>query len=627
MRVASRVALGAQALLALALPDAHAQSTEARLPTAVVTPSRLVQSIDDALPSTTVITRTDIDRWQSTDLVGALSREAGVQFARSGGPGSASSLFLRGANSSQVLVLVDGVPLNAAVGGAASLGGIALDTVDRIEISRGNLSSLYGSAAIGGVVQIFTRGAGAAGASLVAEGGQGRNFNGVASASTELGGLRLGASVGTRRTDQFSAIDAARVVPGPFAPGANPDRDANESTSGSVGATYRTQGGTLFAANAWGSTNRTDFDSTADGPAATHEERSTITAWNARVRSPLTATWESQLQVGEMKDSSRNRSSEPWSFSNGEFESTNRQANWTNEVAVNDRVTAQLGVEHLQQRGASTAFDPSFANVLTEFRRNVTSAWGGVNGRADRQLVQVNVRVDSYSDVGSATTGLVSYGYKLTPEWRAIAQVSNAFRAPSFSDLYYPFFGNPGLEPEKSRSGELGLHYVAGRTTLRAALYRTDTRDLIVYEPATQRAENVDRARATGVEAGASGRAGPWEWSGNLNVVRAVNADTDERLLRRAPYVVNAGLAYDAGRWRAGVELSYVGPRDDLDINTFQRTELAAYTLARIVGTWRVTDAMALRARVENLTDEKYETVSGYNVQPRTAFVGVELRL
>ena len=217
MTVAVRVALCAQALLALALSNAHAQSAEARLPTAVVTPSRIVQSIDDALPSTTVITRAEIERWQLSDLVGTLSREAGVQFARSGGPGSASSLFVRGANSSQVLVLVDGVPLNAAVGGAASLGGIALDTVDRIEISRGNLSSLYGSAAIGGVVQIFTRGAGAPGASLLAEGGQGRNFNGAASASTDLGGLRLGASIGTRRSDQFSAIDAARVVPGPFA--------------------------------------------------------------------------------------------------------------------------------------------------------------------------------------------------------------------------------------------------------------------------------------------------------------------------------------------------------------------------------------------------------------------------
>jgi vitamin B12 transporter len=627
MRSTVSAALGAAALLSFALSGAHAQTTEARLPTAVVTPSRIAQSLDDALPATTVITRTEIERWQLTDLAGALARETGVQFAQSGGPGSAASLFLRGANSSQVLVLVDGVPLNAAVGGAATLGGITLDTVDRIEVARGNLSSLYGSAAIGGVVQVFTRGAGKPGASLVLDGGQGHNFNGAASASGDLGGLRIGASVGTRRSNQFSAIDTARVIPGPFAPGANADLDANESTSGSVGASYRTQGGTLFAANAWGSTNRTDFDSTSDGPDATHEERSTISAWNARVRSPLTATWDSQLQLGEMRDHSRNRSSDPFSFNNGEFESTNRQATWTNEVVVSDKVKAQLGVEYLQQRGASTAFDPNFANALTEFSRNVTSVWGGLNGSTERQLVQLNVRHDRYSDVGSATTGLIAYGYKLTTEWRAIAQVSNAFRAPSFSDLYYPFFGNSRLESERSRSGELGLHYVAGGTTMRAALYRTDTRDLIVYDPASQRAENVDRAQSTGVELGAGGRTGRWDWNGNVNVVRAVNADTDERLLRRAPYVVNAGLAYDAERWRAGVELSYVGPRDDLDINTFQRTELEAYTLARIVGTWRITPAVALRARVENLTDEKYETVSGYNVQPRTAYVGVELKL
>jgi vitamin B12 transporter len=627
MRSTVSAALGAGALLSFALSGAHAQTTEARLPTAVVTPSRIAQSLDDALPATTVITRTEIERWQLTDLAGALARETGVQFAQSGGPGSAASLFLRGANSSQVLVLVDGVPLNAAVGGAATLGGITLDTVDRIEVARGNLSSLYGSAAIGGVVQVFTRGAGKPGASLVLDGGQGHNFNGAASASGDLGGLRIGASVGTRRSNQFSAIDTARVIPGPFAPGANADLDANENTSGSVGASYRTQGGTLFAANAWGSTNRTDFDSTSDGPDATHEERSTISAWNARVRSPLTATWDSQLQLGEMRDHSRNRSSDPFSFNNGEFESTNRQATWTNEVVVSDKVKAQLGVEYLQQRGASTAFDPNFANALTEFSRNVTSVWGGLNGSTERQLVQLNVRHDRYSDVGSATTGLIAYGYKLTTEWRAIAQVSNAFRAPSFSDLYYPFFGNSRLESERSRSGELGLHYVAGGTTMRAALYRTDTRDLIVYDPASQRAENVDRAQSTGVELGAGGRTGRWDWNGNVNVVRAVNADTDERLLRRAPYVVNAGLAYDAERWRAGVELSYVGPRDDLDINTFQRTELEAYTLARIVGTWRITPAVALRARVENLTDEKYETVSGYNVQPRTAYVGVELKL
>ena len=406
MKAALSAALGLPALLSLVYSGAHAQSTDVRLPTAVITPSRITQSLDDTLPSTTVITRTDIERWQLTDLTAALAREAGVQFAQTGGPGGAASLFMRGANSSQVLVLVDGIPLNAGVGGAATLGGISLDTIDRIEITRGNLSSLYGSAAIGGVVQIFTRGVGAPGATLLIEGGQGRNYNGAASAAADLGNGRVGGAIGARGSKQFSAIDAARVIPGPFAAGANPDIDGNSNTSGSLGASYRTADGTVFSANAWGSTNRTDFDSTADGATATHEERSTITAWNARVRTPLTPAWDSQLQAGEMRDHSVNTSSDPFSFNNGEFESTNRQAAWSNELAVSERVKAQLGVEYLDQRGASTAFDPNFGNALTEFSRSVTSVWTGLNGSTDSQLVQLNLRTDRYSDVGSATTGV-----------------------------------------------------------------------------------------------------------------------------------------------------------------------------------------------------------------------------
>ena len=617
----------AAALALVVTSPVHAQREAARLPTAVVTPARITQSIDDALPATTIIARADIERWQLTDLVTALSRETGVQFAQSGGRGSAASLFVRGANSSQVLVLVDGIPLNAAVGGGATLGGIALDTVERIEIARGNLSSLYGSAAIGGVVQIFTRGGNVPGIAVSAEGGQGRNYGAAASAGVDVGGLRIGGAAGARGSEQISAIDAARVVPGPFAAGANPDLDANRNGSGSLGVSYRVAGGTVLSVNAWSSVNRTDFDSTADGPTTTHREHSTITAWNARARTPVTAAWDMQLQLGEMRDRSRNESSNPFSFNNGEFESRNRQVQWTNEVSILERVKAQFGVEVLDQHGESTAFDPAFSNMPTSFSRDVTSVWGGVNGNADHHLFQLNVRYDGYSDVGSATTGLLSYGYKLTPHWRAIAQVSNAFRAPSFSDLYFPFFGNPQLEPERSTSGELGLHYVAGVTTLRAALFRTDTRDLIVFVPATQRAENIDRARSTGFELGASGRFDRWEWNGNVTLTRAIDTQTDQRLLRRAPFTLNAGVAYAAERWRAGIDLSYVGARDDLDINTFQRTELDAYALVRLLASWRVTPGVTLRARAENLTDERYETVSGYNVQPRTVLIGVDVAL
>lgn len=625
LHVSVRVGRGAVAgaLAALAVPAIAQTPTE--LPPTVITPSRVTQSIDDALPATSVITRTDIERWQAVDLASMLSRETGVQFAQSGGRGAAASLFMRGSGTSQVLVLVDGVRLNAGTSGAAAFGGIALDSIDRIEVVRGNLSSLYGSSAIGGVVQIFTRAAAERGVAVSAEGGQGRTMNGRLSAGTALGPVRLGGTVGGGTTSAFSAIDVSRVVPGAFAPGANPDIDGNDYLSASLGATYRA-GDTLLALNGWLNRNRTEFDSTADGPSATHLEKSQLAAANALVRTAVSEGWSTQLALGASGDRSTNVASDPLSFNNGEFNSSNRVVTWSNEIGLAPSVRGQAGAEYLRQTGESTSYDTTFSGVVQRYARSVGSAWAGVNGDQGPHQWQINVRYDGYSDVGGATTALAAYGFKLDREWRVTAQLSNAFRAPSFNDLYFPFFGDPDLEPERSVSGELGLQYVGAAATMRAAVYRTDTRDLIAYDPASSRAQNIDEARVTGFELGGSWRGGPWLLAANGTVLRAENEQTGERLLRRAPWIVNAAATLDPGRWSAGVELSVVGPRDDLDINTFARVQLASYTLVRLVAAWKPVPDITLRARLENLLDAEYETISGYNVVPRTVIVGVDLR-
>lgn len=597
-----------------------------QLPSTVVTPARQTQSIDDALPATSVITRADIDRWQMVDLVSMLSRETGAQFAQSGARGSASSLFLRGANSSQVLVLVDGIRLNASISGAPALGGIALDTIDRIEIVRGNLSSVYGSSAIGGVVQIFTRRGGETGVSASAEGGGGRTIDGRVAAGVDAGAWRVGGALGGGSSQAISSIDAGRVVTNAFALGANPDHDGNRYGTASLGATYRSDGGTRVAINGWANRNSTDFDSTADGASATHVETSRLAATNALVSTPLAELWSTQLSLGASRDRSTNTSSEPTSFSNGEFNSTNTSATWTNDVAISSSIKTQVGFEYLRQVGESTAYDTTFSGQLQRFTRAVGSGWAGLNGDAGPHQFQLNLRQDQYSDVGGATSGLAAYGYKFNPEWRATVQLSNAFRAPSFNDLYFPFFGNPDLKPERSVGGELGLQYARPDATLRAALFRTDTRDLVVFDPATQRAENLDEARVTGFEIGGTARIGPWQLYANGTLLRAIDESTGAKLLRRAPWTVNVGATYDTGRWSAGAEVSLVGPRDDSDINTFERVELASYTVVRLVGAWRVMQHLTLRARVENLFDESYETISGYNTFPRTVIVGADLR-
>jgi len=622
---ARRACLGA-ALLAWVIAGPAAAQASSELPEVVVTAARQPQPLADALPSTTVITRQDIDRWQQADLLAALGREAGVQYALPGGRGTTASLFLRGAAASQVLVLVDGVRLNAGTSGAAALGGISLDAIDRVEIVRGNLSSLYGSSAIGGVVQIFTRRGAQPGFTASVEAGDGRTLAGHVAGGADAGSVRLGGALGGGTTEAISAVDAGRVVPGPFAPGANPELDGNQYVSASLGARWQPDQRALLSANAWVSRNRTDFDSTADGPTATHRETSTLASGQLLGRLAVNEDWATQLALGASRDRSTNRASDPFSFNNNAFDSDNVSATWTNDLRVLQGLDAHAGAEYLYQAGESTSYDPTFSGVAQRFTRSAGSGWAGVTGDWGAHLLQLNLRYDRYSDAGGATSGLASYGYRITPQWRLSAQVSNAFRAPSFNDLYFPGFGNPDLEPERSTSGEVGLQYLDGPLTLRLAMYRTDTRDLVVYDAATAQAQNLDDARMTGGELIAAWAQGPWRIALNGSLLRAIDRDTGQRLLRRARWTANLAAGYDVGAWNAGFEVSAVSPRDDSDINTFEPVELASYTVVRVLAAWRVTPAVTLRARVENLFDEEYELVHGYNVLPRTVIVGADLK-
>lgn len=608
-----------------------ARAETASLEPVVITGARVEEKLDDALAPLTLISRADIERAQASDLVELIARQAGLQFVRSGGPGSQASLFARGAGSSQVLVLVDGQRLNTATGGFAVLGGIDLATVDRVEIARGNLSSLYGSEAIGGVVQIFTRGSGAPRElSAAVEAGGGRTRGGSLSATETFGRTRVSATAAARESEPFSAIDAARVVPGPFAPGVNPDRDGNRHRSGALRITQPIGEDTTIGLAAWTQRNRTDFDSAADGLTAAQQERALSEAWQATLRQVLGDVFTLRALVGEARDEGENRSSVALSFNNGRVESSNRQAQLQLQAQLAERVTGQLGAEYLDQRGAATGYDPTFSNVLTRFDRHVSSAWAGVTGRTlgeGRQQVQLNFRHDDYADVGDADTWLVAYGYALTKSLRATLQASTAFRAPSFNDLHFPFFGNPRLRPEKARSEEAGLRYADGGLRASLAVFRTRTRDLIQYDATAMQAENLARARVQGVELAAGWTQGPWRIDANGTWLRTEDEATGERLLRRAPRTFNLGAFHSQGQWRLGGEASWVAARDDFDINSFARKSLPSYTLLRALAEFRPSKRLSLTLRVENLLDEQYALVDGYNTWGRAVFGGVRWSL
>jgi vitamin B12 transporter len=337
--------------------------------------------------------------------------------------------------------------------------------------------------------------------------------------------------------------------------------------------------------------------------------------------------WSVRLGLSSARDDSSNTSSVPFSFSNGDFESTNRAATLSTALRLADGITANAAYEYLQQRGGATSYDPDYGGQLTSFERSVGSLRAGIEGRAGPHRFQGNVRYDDYSDFGGVTTGLAAYGYDFAGRWRLSLQLASAFRAPSFSDLYFPGYGNPDLSPERSRTGELSLRYGGESASWRAAVFSNRITDLIVYDFAAGKAGNIASADIRGVELLASANVGGWQLQADAAYTKAEDATTGERLLRRAPYNFHVAASRTIGQWQGLAEVNYSARRDDADINTFVRTSLDAYWLARLALSWRPTPAVQLMLRLENVFDATYELVDGYNTAGFGAFFGVTLRL
>ncbi|MGA2549228.1 MAG: TonB-dependent receptor [Burkholderiaceae bacterium] len=623
--------LGQVAVLAFMLygPRAMAQAdpSASTLEPVVVSASRIEQVVGDTLPSASVITREDIENSQATDVLTLLERQAGIEVAQNGGLGAQSSIFMRGFNSNQTLVLIDGIPVNQVEDGGASLQHMMLDEVDHIEIVRGNVSALYGSQAVGGVIQIFTRGgSGPTGVQIDAQAGNDRVRNLAISANGAWGDTgtqtRAGIAVSTNGMNGFSAINAG------IAPFANPNDNPYQSTS--VAAHLSQQfGQSEVGLRYYGTRGRLSFDDPTDytfidptynGRIQTNEEHSDLEAATLYARLHVSQAWTTTLQFGSSLDRSANTSSFPESFDIGTTVSRTGDFSWNNVVALDPQNKVTAGVEHLDEQGNSTSY-------TQEFTRHVDSVFAGYLGEFGANQLQANVRGDHYSDFGSATSGLLGYGYRLTDVLKAIAQVSTAFDAPTFDDLYFPGASNPDLKPEKSRSAELGLAYEQATEGARISLYRSQVHDLIAFNSATEIPENIDEARLEGVEVSAHARWLDWQLYGNVTFQRPIDVATDQLLLRRATHNANLGVARVLGAWRFSVDVRAAGARIDSDINTFARIQLPGYSVTDLVARYRVNSEWTLSASLLNAFDRHYSLVDGYNTPGRVFLLGVSCRI
>jgi vitamin B12 transporter len=612
MATRSSYALAAGALLQLfSLPSFAQLSDVPPVDQVVVTASRLDQQIADTIAHTTVITAADIRESQAVDLLSLLRREAGFEFSQTGGIGSSSSIFMRGADSTQVLVLVDGERIGSATTGTTAIESIMLDQVERVEIVRGNVSALHGAGAVGGVIQIFTKqGTGAPHADAQVMVGSRGTTKEAGSYGGAIGDTRFNLNASHFYTSGFSAIN-----PG-FAPGANPNNNPYENLSFSGQIAQRWAEGQEIGLRAYRSTGTISYDNAFGAPTDTNYADNGLSNVALFSNNQITPIWKSRLTLAESMDRSKNYTNDE---SQSQFDTHNLQVSWQNDITVAKDQIVTAGLEHQLQRViSSTAYDST--------GRNVNSAFLSYNGRFGNNQFQLGARHDGYSDFGDANTGLAGYGYNLNPNWKLTAMYSSAFSAPNFNDLFYPGFSNPNLQPERSVSTELGLQYAANDQLMRLAVFRTLYRDLIESPAPVYLPVNVDRAQIQGAEISYTGRIGDWDLRASFTAENPVDSTIGQQLPRRAKAFGNLVLGTKIGGWRIGGELRQSGPRPDSDIVSGAPVTLASYTVVDLVARYAISKSISLSARAENVFNEKYQLAEGYNTPGPGVFVTLEWR-
>ncbi len=615
----NRARLSVLSLAVAAASPGFAQAQGAvELSETVVTATRSPQLLSATLAHTTVISREDIERSQATDLVSLLAREAGLQPVQNGGIGTVSSVFLRGAPSLQTLVLIDGVPRNRQdASGAVSLEHVMLDNVERVEIVRGNVSAIYGSGAIGGVIQIFTRSAGKAGkATISLEFGPRASGKLATSVSVGAGDTALSAGISRVVTEGFSAVNTTQLS------SANPDHDGYQNTSTHLSLTHTLVPGHQLGVKLARSQSETAYDNYFGAP--TDLQSSTTTLEQASVFSANRwGRWNSRLSISQNSDKSQIRDNGVYGSTDG-FATQATTLSWVNTLALNEDWLLTAGLE--QQRQHVDTRSTSTYNTPYDRDRHGSARFAGVVGQWGAGTVQFNVRDDKVGDLRQST-GYLGFGYAITGQIKATLSTSTAFNAPPLGYLYAPDYGNPLLKPELAKSKELGLQYAQGGHLLRATYFDTRVEDQLTYDPATYAFANLARTRNNGLELSYRGTVGATELRASLTDQNPVNDITGAPLLRRAHGMASLGVSQTRGAWQGGANLRFSGERTDAysDPATFSTVQvtLASYAVLDLTASYRWSDQLLLTARLHNVTDQAYQTVHGYNQQPRSVYAGL----
>lgn len=602
--------------LAAAFPVSAQSESVGALGEVVVTATRNPQLVSAVAAHTTVITREDIEESQAVDLVTLLAREVGIQRVQTGGMGAPATAFVRGLPSINTLVLLDGVPqLGLDNVGSPRLENIMLENVERIEIVRGNVSALYGSGAIGGVIQIFTRSAKKEPSlSLSTEAGPRGTGRLSAQASTVAGATAVSVGISRQTTDGFPNLNSAQF------PDSNQSDHGYQNNSSSVSLTHRISPDHLVGLQTSQSEGLVRFASeygiatdTAFSSASTHNT-------NLFMDNKF-GDWRSKLSFSSRSQAATNAFA--GSFTGSVGGNTHIEGiEWVNTHPLGDSWLATVGVNGQRQHIDTTDADPTAK--LYNKDRSARALFAGIEGALGPFSAQVNARNDVVGNL-EKSTGYLGGGYALSDRFKLIASYSTAFNAPPLGYLYDPWAGNPALQPESARSSEIGLQYAGSGQLVRATYFETSLENQLYYDPSTYTFTNLARTRNSGLELSYKGSVGSTKLQAALTMQNPVNEVSGNTLRRRAKTMLDLGLTQPVGAFSLGTNLHFVGETNDSP-DTAQpvasRT-LGAFTVIDLTAGYAYSKEVKLTARLANATDRSYQTAYGYNQEPRSLYVGV----
>lgn len=610
----------AAALLFFLAVPALAQSVPSVNDQIVVTASELPETIESTPASVTVITRKDIEERAARDVADVLREVPGFTLARTGSPGKATSLFARGAASTQTLVLWNGVEINNPYFSGYDWGRFSTAGVEQIEVVRGPFSALYGSDAMAGVINVLTA---PRSTHLRAEGeGGGHGLrNGVVDGGWVSGPLMLSAAAEHREDGGFNPNDDFRQNSSNVLARWSP----SERFSVAVAARHTSYDlGIPFNTNAAGTKLVPSLKRRQDGR-------------ESQLSLPLSLklfglTNELTLSRNKRRDDF-NDPDDPFTTSTT-TDSDSRRWRFTSRSGATFAGTFVVGAESERQTVSDvTNFGPNFLNrrrsdralfVEDRFSRAVGSS---------RLELSAGIRHDHFDVFGSQTSPRVALAWiSGGRKWRAA--YGQGFRAPSLGELYFPFFGNANLKAERNRSFEAGYDAPVGKSGLFSATYfNSRYRDLITFDPATFISQNIGRVRADGVELGVqqpltssftTGFSYTW-------LHRAEDEATGLRLLRRPKHSGSLFMGWRGGAWDSSVVVLRNGSREDSEaVFPFGRVTDGGYTTIDANVQWHLRSRAGWRSftpfvKIENLRDTKYEEVRGFPSPRRRAIVGLRL--